>query len=203
VRPLAETRTRLAELGTFSSVDLRTVPARGKAGVADLEVSYVERPDVELEYGLRYDASGTSNSASGGVPTGPSEGRLQAAAALRLASPFGHGWRFGAYTLQTSARHNYRLGLESSTLFGLRVRTQLLAFDETDDQAAIAASYSSKVRGFSVQQSRALRWDTGSRRWHERLRLQWGYTNEDIRRALRKGTLLSQIQGRPLSGVGS
>ena len=183
IRPLelAETRTRLAELGTFSSVDLRTVPARGKAGVADLEVAYVERPDVELEYGVRYDASGTSNSASGDVPTGPSEGQLQAAAALRLASPFGLGWRFVAYTLQTSARHNYRLGLEAPTLFGRRVRTQLLAFDETDDQAAIAASYSSKVRGFSVQQSRALRWDTGSRRWHERLRLQWGYTNEDIR----------------------
>ena len=183
IRPqqLAETRTRLAELGTFSSVDLRTVPARGRAGIADLEVSYVERPDVELEYGVRYDASGTSNSASGDVPTGPSEGQLQAAAALRLASPFGRGWRFGAYTLQTSVRHNYRLGLESSTLFGLRVRTQILAFDETDDEAAIAASYSSKVRGFAVQQSRALRWDTGSRRWHERLRLQWGYTNEDIR----------------------
>jgi outer membrane protein assembly factor BamA len=180
-RELAETRTRLAELGTFSSVDLRTVPARGKAGVADLEVSYVERPDVELEYGVRYDTSGTSNSASGDVASGPSEGQFQAAAALRLASPFGLGWRFVAYTLQTSARHNYRLGLEAPTLLGRRVRTQLLAFDETDDEAAIAASYSSKVRGFSVQQSRTLRWDTGGRRWHERLRLQWGYTNEDIR----------------------
>ena len=183
IRPqeLAETRARLSELGTFSSVDVRSVPVPGKQGVADLEVRYVERPDVELEYGLRYNVSGSSSTAEGDAPTGPSEGQLQAAAALRVASPFGLGWRFGAYTLQTSARQNYRLGLEAPTLFGRRVRTQLLAFDETDDEALLAASYASKVRGFSVQQSGTLRWDTGSRRWHERLRLQWGYTNKDIR----------------------
>ena len=123
-------------------------------------MSYVERPDVELEYGLRYDARGRA--ARGGAPSGPSEGRLQVAAALELANPFGWGWRFGAYTLQTSARHNYRFGLESSTLFGRRVSTQLLVFDETDDESAIAASFASKVRGFSVQQSRTLLRDTGA-----------------------------------------
>ncbi len=34
---------------------MRTVPAPGQEGVRDLELSFVERPDVELEYGLRYD----------------------------------------------------------------------------------------------------------------------------------------------------
>jgi outer membrane protein assembly factor BamA len=183
---LAETRARLSELGTFSSVDVRTVPVPGKEDVRDLEVSYVERPDVELEYGLRYDfssaGSGTSSGTTpvGDAPSGPSEGRLQAAAALWLASPFGYGWRLGGYTLQTSARHNYRLGLQSSTLFGLRLKTALLAFDETDDNSQIAESFASKVRGFSLQQSRTLVRETGGRRWHERLRLQWGYTNKDI-----------------------
>ncbi|HEX9188882.1 MAG TPA: BamA/TamA family outer membrane protein, partial [Vicinamibacteria bacterium] len=183
---LAETRARLSELGTFSSVDVRTVPVPGKPDVRDLEVSYVERPEVELEYGLRYDFSTAGSGTTSGTtpvedaPSGPSEGRLQAAAALTLASPFGYGWRFGAYTLQTSARQNYRLGLQSSTLFGLRVKTQLVAFDEADDDSQIAESFASKVRGFSLQQSRTLVRDTGGRRWHERLRLQWGYTNKDI-----------------------
>jgi outer membrane protein assembly factor BamA len=183
---LAETRARLSELGTFSSVDVRTVPVPGKPDVRDLEVSYVERPDVELEYGLRYNFSAGGSATSSGTtpaedaPSGPSEGRLQAAATLTLASPFGYGWRFGGYTLQTSARQNYRLGLQASTLFGLRVKTQLVAFDETDDDSQIAESFASKVRGFSLQQSRTLLRDTGGRRWHERLRLQWGYTNKDI-----------------------
>jgi outer membrane protein assembly factor BamA len=189
IRPqeLAETRARLSELGTFSSVDVRTVPVPGREDVRDLEVSYVERPDVELEYGLRYNLTtadaGTNPDTDPAepAPSSPSEGQLQVAAALRLANPFGLGWRLGAYTLQTTTRQNYRLGLESSTLLGLRVRTQLLAFDETDDDAAFAESLASKVRGFSVQQSRTLLWDTGGRRWHERLRAQWGYTNKDIR----------------------
>lgn len=182
-RDLAESRARLSDLGTFSSVDLRMVPVEGQAEVRDLEVSYVERPDVELEYGLRYNyspgGSGTTETPED-APSGPSEGRLQAAAALQLANPLGLGWRFGAYTLQTTTRRNYRLGLSAPTLLGRRVRTQLLAFDESDDDSALAESFASRVKGFSLQQSRTLLRDTGSRRWHERLRLQWGYTNKDI-----------------------
>jgi outer membrane protein assembly factor BamA len=176
---LSETRARLSELGTFSSVDVRMVPVEGKDDVRDLSLSFVERPDVQLEYGLRYDASGASS--AGGAASAPSEGKLQAAVALTLANPFGWGWRLGGYTLQTTARHNYRLGLDSSTLLGLRVKTQLLAFDETDDDSPIAASYASQVRGFSIQQSRTLLRETRAQRWHDRLRLQWGYTNKDIR----------------------
>jgi outer membrane protein assembly factor BamA len=178
-RQLAETRARLADLGTFTSIDVRTVSVPGQEGVRDVELSFVERPDVELEYGLRYDFSGSGGADS--PPDGPTEGRLQAAAALRLANPLGWGWNFGAYTLQAGARQSYRLGIGAPTLAGRRVKTQLLAFDETDDEAAIAASFASKVKGFSVQQSHTLLWDTGGRRWHERLRAQWGYTNKDIR----------------------
>ena len=179
---LAETRARLSELGTFSSVDVRSVPVPGKAGR--------RRPGGELRRAARRRARVRPALQLVGELAAPRRATRRAARArdgcrrrrpCGLASPFGFGWRFGAYTLQTSARQNYRLGLEASTLFGLRVRTQLLAFDETDDEAVIAASFASKVRGFSVQQSRTLRCDTGSRRWHERLRLQWGYTNKDIR----------------------
>ena len=60
------------------------------------------------------------------------------------------------------------------------MKTALLAFDEADDDSQIAESFASKVRGFSLQQSRTLVRETGGRRWHERLRLQWGYTNKDI-----------------------
>ena len=184
IRPqeLAETRARLSELGTFSSVDVRLGSRPGEAGR--------RRPGGELRRAPRRRARVRP------ALRRVRDQQLRRRATCRPArardscrrrrpcgsrAPSGYGWRFGAYTLQTSARHNYRLGLEAPTLLGRRVRTQLLAFDETDDEAAIAASYASKVRGFSVQQSRTLRWDTGSRRWHERLRLQWGYTNEDIR----------------------
>jgi outer membrane protein assembly complex protein YaeT len=173
---LAETRTRLSDLGTFSTVDLRTVPVEGHDDLRDLEVRYFERPDVEFEYGLRYQLSSTAPD----TPTGPTEGPLQVAAAVTLANPFGWGWRLSGFTLQTTSRHNYRAGFESSTLFGLRVKSQLLYFDETYDESAIAASFASKVRGFTVQQSRTLVRANRGQRWHDMLRLQWGYTKKYI-----------------------
>ena len=176
-RQLSDTRARLSETNLFSTVDVRPVPVEGSDDVADLVVSYVERPDVELEYGLRYGASNAST--PGGAPSSPSQGSFQVAAALELTNPFGIGWRLRAFTQQTRDRHNYTIGLESGTLFGLRVRTLLVAFDQTQDQSLIAASFASNVRGFSLQQSRTLLRDTGARR-HDRLRLQWGYTNKDI-----------------------
>lgn len=174
---LADTRARLAETNVFSSVDVRPVPVEDDDALADLVVSYVERPDVELEYGLRYDASGAGS--PGGAASGPSQGRFQLAAALELSNPFGLGWRLRGYTLQTRSRQNYSIGLESATLFGRRVRTQLVAFDQAENESLIAASFASKVRGFGLQQSRTLLRDAGPRR-HDRLRLQWGYTNKDI-----------------------
>ncbi len=36
------------------------------------------------------------------------------------------------------------------------------------------------MRGWSAEQTRALLRDTSGRRWHDRLRLQWGYANKDI-----------------------
>ena len=180
IRPqeLSQTRARLSEMDVFTSVDVRPVPVDGRPDVRDLVVTYVERPDVTLEYGIHYDFSGTNS--TGGAPSSPSQGRFQIAAGFELANPVGWGWRFKAYTLQTTSLHNYRFGIESSTLFGKRLRTQFLIFDETDKESAIAASFASKVRGFSIQQQRTLLRDTDSRRWHDRLRLQWGYTNKDI-----------------------
>ena len=189
IRPqeLAETRARLSELGTFSSVDVRTVPVPGKDGRP--------RPRGELRRATRRRARVRPALRRSSAGSGRARRRLRwatrraarARGGCRRRRPCGSrapsatAGDFGGYTLQTSARHNYRLGLEASTLFGLRVKTQLLAFDETDDDSQIADSYASKVRGFSVQQSRTLVRDTGGRRWHERLRLQWGYTNKDIR----------------------
>jgi outer membrane protein assembly factor BamA len=180
IRPqeLSQTRARLSEMDLFTSVDVRPVPAAGRPDARDLVVSYVERPDVTVEYGVRYDFSGSGS--SGGAASSPSQGKLQVAAGFELANPLGWGWRLKGYTLQTTNLHNYRFGMESSTFFGIRLRTQLLYFDETDNESLIAASYASKVRGYSVQQTRTLLRDTGSRRWHDRLRLQWGYTNKDI-----------------------
>jgi outer membrane protein assembly factor BamA len=145
--------------------------------VSDIVVSYVERPDITLEYGLRYSSSASVG--VGGAPTSPDNGRLQVAGALDLANPLGWGWHLRPYALLTTDRHTFGAALESATLLGLRVRTQLLVFDDDDNRATVS-SLASRIRGFSLQQTRALLEDTSAERRHDRLRLQWGYADKRI-----------------------
>ncbi len=145
--------------------------------VSDVVVSYVERRDVTLEYGLRYSRSGAVG--VGGAPSTPDNGRLQLAGALELANPFGWGWRLRPYALLTTERHTLGTALESATLFGWRVRTQLLVFDDADNRAS-TTSLASRVRGVSLQQTRSLLEETATERQHDRLRLQWGFADKRI-----------------------
>jgi outer membrane protein assembly factor BamA len=182
VRPqeLAESRARLSELGVFRSVDVRPVPQQdgeGSEGVGDIAVSYVERPDVTLEYGLRYSTKGAP--AVGGAPSSPAEGRLQVSGALELANPFGWGWHVRPFALLTRDRHAYGVAFEAATLFGLRVHTQLLVSDDADNRNT-ASTLASRIRGVSLQQGRALLEDTSPGHRRNRLRLQWGYADKRI-----------------------
>jgi outer membrane protein assembly factor BamA/autotransporter translocation and assembly factor TamB len=177
-RLLSLTRERLAELGVYRSLDVRAEPVAGRDDLRDVVVSYVERPDLDLEYGLRYNTSGQAG--VGGAPSTPGSGKLQLAGALQLTNPFGWGWRLRPYAYLTTNRYTWGAALESATLFGLRLGTQLLAFDDWDNRTSVR-TLAGRVRGLSVQQTRSLLRDTTSQRWHDRLRLQWGFTDERIR----------------------
>jgi outer membrane protein assembly complex protein YaeT len=180
VRPkaLSESRERLSDTGIFRSVDVRTEPRAGDEGLRDVVVGLVHKPDVQLEYGLRYTTAGEGGSA-GGAPSNPDSGRLQAAGAFELNNLFGYGVKTRAYSFFTTERQTWGVNLDAATLAGIRLRTQLFVFDDNDDDNEISG-VASHVRGTTLQQSRVLLRDRGSRRWHDRLRLQWGYTFKDI-----------------------
>ncbi len=168
-----------AQPGAGGGRDGTVAGAGGRAedGVSDIVVSYVERPDVDLEYGLRYNRSGSVG--VGGAPSTPDNGRLQLAGALQLSNPFGWGWRVRPYAFLTTSRNTWGVTLESNTLFGWRTRTQLLVENDAENGNAVSA-LASRVRGFSVQQTRTLLEDTAAQSWRDRLRVQWGYSNKEI-----------------------
>jgi outer membrane protein insertion porin family len=176
-RALAESRERLAELGVFRSVEVRAEPTPTDPGVRDLVVSLAERPDVSVEYGLRYTTGGTGG--AGDAASSGEGSRVQFAGALELSNPFGWGWKVRGYSFLTTDRRTYGANLEAATFFGLRVRTQLLFADDLDDDVQIS-SLATHVKSATFQQTRVLRRDMSGRRWHDRLRLQWGYTYKDI-----------------------
>ncbi|HSD26535.1 MAG TPA: translocation/assembly module TamB domain-containing protein [Vicinamibacteria bacterium] len=180
VRPheLAESRARLAELGIFRSVEVRPEARPGDAQVRDIVVNVAARPDVTVEYGLRYSTQGSGGS-SGTAASAPAGGKLQAATGVELSNPLGWGWRVRGYTLLTSDRQTWGVNLDSASFFGLRLRSQILVYDEADQDIQISG-LASRVKGTTFQQTRTLRRDLSGRRWHDRLRLQWGYTFKDI-----------------------
>jgi outer membrane protein assembly complex protein YaeT len=176
---LAESRERLSDLGIYRSVDVRT-EARTPAGdLRDVVVGLVPKPDVQVEYGLRYTTSGNAG-AAGTAETTPSSAQLQAAIAIELNSPFGYGVKTRGYTFLTTDRQTWGVSLDAATIVGRRLRTQLFVFDDDEDDDFLLAGIDSRVRGVTLQQSRALLRDRRSRRWHDRLRLQWGYSFKNI-----------------------
>jgi outer membrane protein assembly factor BamA len=88
--------------------------------------------------------------------------------------------RTRAYTFLTKSRQTWGVHLDAATIMGRRVRTQLFVFDDDADDDFLLEGIESRVRGVTLQQSRALLRDRRSRRWHDRLRLQWGYTFKHI-----------------------
>jgi outer membrane protein assembly factor BamA len=162
-------------VGVFRSVDVRAEPTRGDEASRDIAVNLVHKPDILIEYGVRYTTAGSGGEA-GGAPSAPGEDRLVLASAVELSNPFGWGWRTRAYSYLASDRHDWGVNLDAATLFGLRLRTQLFLFDDTDDEAQLT----SRVRGVTAQQTRVLLRDRMGRRWRDRLRLQWGYTIKNV-----------------------
>jgi outer membrane protein insertion porin family len=174
---IAETRERLSDLGVFRSVDVRSEARPENDALRDVVVGLVHKPDVQLEYGLRYTTSGSA--ATGEAPSTTEGGELQAAAAIELNNPFGYGVNTRAHAFFTTSRTTSGVTLDAATLVGRRVRTQLSVFDDDDDLIDIEG-LDSRVRGVSVLQSRALLRDRRGRRFYDRLRLQWGYTYKTI-----------------------
>lgn len=179
IRPsqLAESRERLSELGVYRSVEVRPETRPGDDASRDLVVALSDKPDVSVEYGVRYTTDGQGG--AGGAPSGPQQDKIQLAGAVELSNPFGFAWKTRAYGFVTSDRRSWGVNLDAATLFGARLRTQLFLFDDDESDTEIAG-LASRVQGFTAQQSRVLLRDRSSRRWRDRLRLQWGYTFKHI-----------------------
>jgi outer membrane protein assembly complex protein YaeT len=175
---LAQSRERLTELGVFRSVEVRLEPRAGDAQVRDVTVGLVERPDVELTYGLKYTTPGEGG-AAGGAPSAPEGGRLQFGAGIEFSNPFGIGVKTRAYGIAATDRQTWGVNLDAATLAGRRLRTQLFVFQDADDTTSISA-FASRVSGVTLQQSSVLLRDRSRGRTLDRLRLQWGYTFKDI-----------------------
>jgi outer membrane protein assembly factor BamA len=140
--------------------------------VRDVVVDVVERPDVGVEYSVRYTTAGQTQ--VGGTPSETRSG-VQLGAGLELANPFGGADRYRVLGLVGAERQLLNARYDRSTFFGWHVPTQLLLYD---DRARLpdAENLERHVVGATFEQTRDLRSGGDGRRLHDRLRMQWGYT---------------------------
>ena len=173
IRPedLALSRDQLSETRSFRSVDVRAETTED-AGVRDIVVDLVHRPDLSVEYKVRYE-TGSGTETAGESSSEEARG-FQIGGGIEAANPFGRAHRYSVYGLTGNLRQLLGATFESQTFFKYRWLTQVFLIDDNEKDFE-TTGITRRVRGVTFQQTK--RWRSGitGRRWHDQLRMLWGY----------------------------
>jgi outer membrane protein insertion porin family len=177
IRPneLAASRDRLSESRAFRSVDLRTAAGGGAGETRDILVDLVPRPDVEIEYGVRYTTKSSNDSGGGGAPSDSQGGPFQFAGGLEMTNPFGRASRIRLQTVVNGSRMLNSVTYDTPTFLSKPLRTQLFVYDDDDFDTEIQG-LAQRVQAVSLQQTKRWREPLPGQRRRDRLFLQYGYT---------------------------
>ncbi|MGD8896223.1 MAG: translocation/assembly module TamB domain-containing protein [Acidobacteriota bacterium] len=173
IRPddLALSRDHLSETRVFRSVDIRA-ETTDDAEVRDLVVDLAARPDLNVEYKIRYE-TGRRRETVEEASTEESRG-FQFGAGIEAANPFGRANRYSVYGLAGTRRQLFGATFEALTVFGRRWRTQVFVFDDNEKDYE-TSGITRRISSVAVQQTKRWRSGLSGRRWHDRLRMLWGY----------------------------
>jgi outer membrane protein assembly factor BamA len=193
-----ESRDRLSESRVFRSIGLRLDPESPDRQARDLVVDLAERNDLDVEYSLRYATE--SNSEPGSAPA-ESDAGFQVGAAVEAVNPFGWGHRYRAYGLLGDERQLLGARFESATFFGIRWGTQVSVFQDLDRPFQVEALREDVV-GATFEQTARWRSGVDGLRFHDRLRVQWGYMAKRITyRERESGVELVGFRAGPIQTV--
>jgi outer membrane protein assembly complex protein YaeT len=164
------TQKRLYDLGIFRSADVRPDPAHQGRDVQDVLIQVVERSDVDLSYGLRYNFIQSEQSVS--LESEPRSDGLEATARINFVNPFRRGTTFGFSIFYQKNHQLFRTTLRMPTFFRRRIVTELIV--ETENEKFTWGedypSLESRGSGLTFQQTKKL---TDSRT--DKLSLQWNF----------------------------
>jgi len=143
---LTETQSRLYDLQTFRSVDVRAEPSQNP-GVSDVMVDVVELPDVTVGYGARYST----------------EDRWEVTGNVDFPNLLGDARRLDLSVFVNRNAQTYRGTYHVPYFFGLDLDTDIYVSREIETEETFTS------RGWAVtfQQGRQIR---------EPMRVQWSYT---------------------------
>ena len=171
-----ETQKRLYDLGIFRSADVRTDPSQQGLPVQDVIVQVVERADLDVNYGLRYNVLTSEQSVD--RETEPRSQGLEAVARLNLINQLGRGTNLGFSIFYQGRYRLFRTTFRLPTFFGRRLITELSADTERETDALGIMGFETRGESFTFQQSKKLTDDR-----YEKFSLQWNVRQSRFRGA--------------------
>ncbi|MGD9347569.1 MAG: translocation/assembly module TamB domain-containing protein, partial [Candidatus Aminicenantes bacterium] len=92
---IARSRKRLFDTRVYQSVDIQAVESEENPEIQDLVVDLIEKKDVEVNYGLRYQIKGPSYAKSGDEVESGNYSSLEIGGQVQFLNMFGYANRFG------------------------------------------------------------------------------------------------------------
>jgi len=173
---LARSRKRLLETRVFQSIDIEPVPSEEGPQINDIVVDITEKPDIEMNYGLRY----AFETNAGSAPSATDDySAFQVGGSFDILNPFGFGHRYGVSGFLFGKEEFFRVYYETEFFFGLQLPTQVYLSDE-DRHVREISNLKSHIQKITFQQYRKWGDIFESNRWGESLRLQWNYSFRHI-----------------------
>ena len=174
---LDRSRKRLFDTRAFKSVDIQAVEVPGNPGTRDLVVDLIEKKDIELNYGLRYEIEGPSYADSSDADN---YSPLEVGGQIQLQNIFGRVNRYGINGYLFGKQQSGRVFFETETFFRLPFPTQVYASTEENRELEISG-LEMNIQKLTFQQHYRLGETFQGARWSEKLRIQWNYSFRHIR----------------------
>lgn len=175
---LALSRKRLLDTQVIQSVNFRRAPSEQGPQIQDLIVDIVEKPDITLDYGLRFTLERSADEPEN-IPE-EDYSVFQIGGRVAFLNPFGYGHRYGASAYVFGKEQFFRVLFNSEYFFRLNIPTQIF-FSMEQTRRLEVSGIESNIQKITFQQY--YRWGENFdwRRWGDKLRLQWNYSFRKIR----------------------
>ena len=164
------TQKRLYDLAIFRSADVRPDPAQQGQEIQDVIIQVVERSDVDVSYGVRYNWVNSEQSIS--KESEPRASGFEVNARVNFVNQFRRGTNLGFAAFYQGNHQLFRGTLRMPTFFSRRIVTELIV--ETEQEELVIwegiPSLESRSSGFTFQQTRKL---TDNRT--DKFSLQWNF----------------------------
>jgi outer membrane protein assembly complex protein YaeT len=194
---LQESQKRLYDLGVFRTADVRTDPTQAGETVQDVIIQIIERPDLDVNYGLRYNAFSSQQSID--EEAGSQRKGLEVLSQINVVNPLGLGSNVGFSIFLRGDYQLYRGTLRIPTPLGKRITTEITLDTDRDQDRLDIPGFDLRRDRLAFQQTKKLTDDR-----YDKLALQWNvsyarYRGQTVEAA--SGEIVTLEASRPRLGI--